>query len=603
VQKHYLTAFDKPPIDNIREMVVADKSIRDAIVEIDYNKGSEVADNIKSKLYLAGIINYEENDIKIKNRIIRNSLSRAWLESVKEQEQGLLKIALELFEKGKYTEAISCYEKFMATNEFPDKESESFAHYHLGIAFYKSFQFEKAIEFLSKSNFAINEYPKLAFRNKNIIGLCYYYLDNFEKSIECFKFVIENSNKDELYGRALLNYGGACINSDSDSLKTEAISVFKQLTLEENFDKNYITEIEIDELKSISNYNLGLLHKDSNLIEAKSYFEKALETKKVELKPIFYLNLINSSSESKEKENLISTLIDCVIDNKILPVEKDPERPLDISIDKLEEIIILAFQINIVSFEKILNYSLSKVYSPKEIVEVLCDIAVVCLKTEKWEAGVDILKYSYTKFHSEIIQNKNIHQYSTLKLLAYFVKANDNITYSEEYLHSFGLKRHEPIDYTDFDIVSYTIFELIAKKEYEKASKYLNLFYSLKLEVNENLLINYLVLKHLDLQVKSLTGNSIEANVIAKDILDDINNKKYKNEKSNLLGEKGIEDIKTGAYNYLHPYQIKQPVRVEKSYGRNEVVKVRYNDGRIEEKKFKKVEIDIVKQLCKIISN
>ena len=56
VQDLYLTTFDKPPIDNIREIVKQDREIRNAIVEIEYKKGKEVYDNIKSKLYLAGII-------------------------------------------------------------------------------------------------------------------------------------------------------------------------------------------------------------------------------------------------------------------------------------------------------------------------------------------------------------------------------------------------------------------------------------------------------------------------------------------------------------------------------------------------------------------
>jgi len=68
----YLTTFDKPPIDNIRELAKKDREIRNAIVEIEYQKGKEVSDKVKSKLYLSGIINYEENDIHIKNQIINN---------------------------------------------------------------------------------------------------------------------------------------------------------------------------------------------------------------------------------------------------------------------------------------------------------------------------------------------------------------------------------------------------------------------------------------------------------------------------------------------------------------------------------------------------
>lgn len=554
VKKLYLTSFDKPPIDNIREMVIADKKIRDAIIEIDYNKGSEVADNVKSKLYLAGIINYEENNIKIKNRIIKNALSSNWLNSIKEQEKGLLKIASELFEQQKYTEAIETYEKFIANNDFPDKETENFAYYYLGFAFYKNFQFEKAIEILLKSNFALNEFPKFVYRIKQIIGLCYYYDAKYESSIEYFKYIIDNSSKDELYGRALLNYGAASINSKNDELKIEAIEIFKKLTFEDSFDKNLITEREIDELKSISNYNLGLLLKDKlENNESKYYLKKALETKKIELKPILYLTLIKSSSDDYENSILLNSLIECIIENNILLIEKDPEKPLDLNIENLQEILTLAFKVNIGSFEKLLDYTTKNIFKKEDEIKVIYDIAMTSLNTDNSSSGIEILKYNFKVHYHDIIKNNNVYGYSNLKLLSYFVKAKEEIKYSLEYLGCFKTKRLEPIDLYDFDIVAHTIFELTTKKQYEQANNLIILFNTLKNEVNEDLLVNYILLQHMHLQIQINLGNSLGATVIAAAILNDINNKKYKKEKSNLLAEKEIQNIKNNAINFLKP--------------------------------------------------
>jgi len=58
INKLYLISYDRPPVDNIRELIKADSELRDAIVEIEYKKGEAISDRVKSKLYLAGIINY-----------------------------------------------------------------------------------------------------------------------------------------------------------------------------------------------------------------------------------------------------------------------------------------------------------------------------------------------------------------------------------------------------------------------------------------------------------------------------------------------------------------------------------------------------------------
>lgn len=596
VQKHYLTSFDKPPIDNIREMIIADKSIRDAIVEIDYNKGSEVADNIKSKLYLAGIINYEENDIKIKNRIIRNSLSRGWLESVKEQEQGLIATAFELLQKGKYDEAIELYDKAINNLEFNNKEEENFAIYHLGLALYNKTNFVRAIEILSKVNFSIKTYPQLVCRIQKIIGICYLQLGELEKSLLNFQFVIDQDLKDFHYVGSLLNYGVTC--SKISSKNNDAISAFKQLLTENNFEE--LTLIEVDEFKSLANNNLGILYQNNDKEEAINYFKKALETQKNDLKTIFYFNLINITENESEKNELLHNLINCIVENNIIPLENDYERPVNISFELFQKIIITAFEINIEKFEILFEYYQSKIYKAKGVDQLLLELAISCL-IDKRETTIDILKYSYSKYISNPIPLNNTHQYQTIKYLAYLVKANNNALFSEAYLHSFELKRQEPIDNLDFDIVSNTIIELHKRKEVSIATKYLNLFYSLKLEVSEEFQINYLLLKHLDLQIKRLEGNSIGANNLAKEILKDIENKQYKNLSDNLLGEKGLDDIKERAYNYLYPNIKRIPIISEKLYGRNDRIKVRYNDGRVIENKFKKLENDIINKLCKII--
>ncbi|MCR4030153.1 MULTISPECIES: tetratricopeptide repeat protein [Flavobacterium] len=553
VHKLYLTSFDKPPVDNIRELVVSDKKIRDAIIQIDYNKGNNVADNIKSKLYLAGIINYEENNIKIKNRIIKNALNTEWLNSIKEQEKGLLKIASELFDEENYTEAIEAYEKFILNNDFPDKETENFTYYYLGVAFYRNLQFEKAIEFLSKANFSITEFPKFIFRIKYMIGLCNYFEANYIESISSFKFILEKSPKDELYGKALLNYGSSLINSENQELKVEAIDIFKKIVDEDIFDYNLISEDEIDELKAISNYNLGLLTQTEDINKAKEYFRKAIETKKIEIRPSLFLNLINLSPED-EKLVLLSDLIHYIIQNEILLREKDLERPLDLDKDKFTEIMILAFKINIKSFEELLEYSSKKIFINQEKIQIIYELGLDCLNNNDIELSINFLKYNFKSNKDLILRRNNVYAYNNLKLLSYFIKANQDISISMEYLNFCEERRLEPIDFYDFDIAANSVFQLISKKQFQEANRILVFFNTIKKDVNDDLLANYLLLNYMHLQVQIAVGNLFGAAIIANTILNDINSKKYKKNNNNLLEEKGIQNIKIYASTFLKKY-------------------------------------------------
>jgi fengycin family lipopeptide synthetase D len=83
VKKLYLTTVNKAPIDHIRHIVGEDKEIRNAVILIKNNKGNALSNEMKNKLYLAGIIksDYHSTDTSIKNKVIERSLSDQWLVS------------------------------------------------------------------------------------------------------------------------------------------------------------------------------------------------------------------------------------------------------------------------------------------------------------------------------------------------------------------------------------------------------------------------------------------------------------------------------------------------------------------------------------------
>jgi hypothetical protein len=210
ISEMYLTTFDRPPVDNIRELVQNDRELRNAIIEIAYKKGKEVSDKIKSKLYLSGITNYNgNNDIHIKNEIIKQSLSIDWIRKVEEEDKGLIKLALEFYEKEDYSEALSYFERFLENNNFEMRE-KSLYYYFMGSAAYHISNFKKSLEYLTLTKFEQEDnYYYLSLMLK---GLVNFYIGKVDESLNLLQSVIDTKKGDEIYVRALLNYGSISLN-------------------------------------------------------------------------------------------------------------------------------------------------------------------------------------------------------------------------------------------------------------------------------------------------------------------------------------------------------------------------------------------------------
>jgi len=523
-------------------------------------------------------------------------LSRTWIESVKLQEQGLLSLAIENIEKENYKEAIIMLDKFLKNSESLDKETENFAFYNFGLAFYNVSEFENAIEQFSKTNFSSKSYPQIFYRIKKLIGICFLALNKPDESISFFKYVVENDQKDEHYAYSLLNYGVAYSKLKGKENIEIAINTFLKITSENNFEEMSMSQIE--NVKAMANYNLGYLKKNVNLKESIEYFKSALLLSSQDLKPSIYQSLISNEENKNQKLIYLHDCIENIIEFSLKPISNDVENSNIFNWKLFTDLFINAFEIDIYEFERLLEYSKEIIYLDKNNDEILHIIATNCLNNNKWEIGNSILKYSHAK---KFFSKDSIFSYSSLKLLAYINKFDKKPEYSIEYLNQFRNGRLEPIDFYDFDIVSHTTFFLTSKGKFVEAKEYLQLLFPLKNDVKEDLLINYILLKHLDLQIEISIGDNLKIMEIAKDILNEIESNKYENVRSNLLGDKGLLDIKIFAQNIVNPNPSKVPIKVEKIYGRNDKIKVRFNDGRIVEKKYKHLEKDLLEKNCKII--
>ena len=213
-----------------------------------------------------------------------------------------------------------------------------------------------------------------------------------------------------------------------------------------------------------------------------------------------------------------------------------------------------------------------------------------------------ILNYIYDSIKTESLIFDDVTQYNTLKLLAYGSGRNEPKGFDIQYINIFKKNRITPIDYFDMEIFINLIFSLTEKGKLDEALKYAAFIVSQKESAPEQNLINYLIVFHLQLNIYSALNDKINSKIKAEQIIELANNEKVKNQKSNLLGETGMDIIKQNAESKLRTKEKNiLPVKSAKVYGRNQILKVRYKDGTILETKFKKVESDISKGECMVL--
>jgi hypothetical protein len=74
-----------------------------------------------------------------------------------------------------------------------------------------------------------------------------------------------------------------------------------------------------------------------------------------------------------------------------------------------------------------------------------------------------------------------------------------------------------------------------------------------------------------------------------------------KEKRTSMIDEKGLKYISNKMNQIIYSSTIKIPIVGAKKYGRNDRLKVKYQDGLIKEDKYKKLEPDILAERCVII--
>lgn len=301
----YLKSFDMAPIDSIREMVVNDGNLRDAVIQLAINKGNTLSPQVKSKLYLAGIINWEEGANNFKNPIMAKSLTYEWLMQLQKKELNFLAEAEKnIYLENDFRTAITLLNTFIESS--PAQEERDKANYLLSLAFYKQQNFDESLKWQAEiPETSTLYYDGMLVKAYNLSGK-----ELYNESNTILSGVLNQGNK--VRKELRLKCSIAKISNDLVAIEEESnqglllsIDSLKLLDKNEDFIDSLLmrhgSEIDGQEMFTILHYYKAIIYSfKGERIKSIDTLDMALmSAKKIEKPWLIYKKMILSSGETK----------------------------------------------------------------------------------------------------------------------------------------------------------------------------------------------------------------------------------------------------------------------------------------------------------------
>jgi hypothetical protein len=602
VKMHYLTSFDKPPIDNIREIVKKDLFIQDALIEIEYGKGDVIADNVKQKLYLSGIINYTENDIQIKNRIIKNSLSINWIDSIKVIEDDLLEKGIQLYNEKAYKKAIGTLKIYLSqNNEITEKSQEyNICHFHLGLSYYFDNDFGEALTNLNKTNFDPKKYGNLFFKTELFKGYIFQHTELYSDAKIAFEKILNVGIEDEFYLNAKINIALILsLNDENDSEKEKAKELFLEIAnskIEEynNLDNEIFTKIKTQALFALRNTS-----ENNDSTEYVNYLEEALILSPKEYHPKILFQIYKTYTLQIKKIEAINYIVKQIIENNLKLFKESKFNELKFNQKLLREIQLEVFNNGqIITFESIIDYE--KQVSPRYKDKIVIIDKLVGVAQE--------LKYSLnfifelTEYLYKNCENKSSEIYKNSLVLLSSLNLDPDFKYSLEYIKILDQDNILNIDFDDIAKYIALLQNLLNKNDVKCTFEIIGIGERLKLKLSTEFKNSTLLFDFMKMKCLVNAGQVNDSKKLALDILNQITANEEHYVQNPIIRQVGIQNISNYCENVLYNLRNNIPLTIAKKIGRNDIVKVKYDNSKILSVKFKKVETDLKNGKCILIN-
>jgi len=597
IQKLYLTNYDIAPIDHIKELVKTNGQIRKAVIKL-HKKNFDISGDIRKKLYLYGIINgeFETKEIKIKNKIIENSLSLAWMELIETETANLFHLALDKIDVKEYKEAIKLFIEYLESKEEIPEYNRQLAYYKIGFCYHQLKNYESSNMYLLKEIIECDFSPDLHYSQKMYIGINYIYLDNKKEGVQILKDIIGNYKKGSVYTNACLN---VAINEEKNYGYTQELLDNIIDKIDNNTEE--LADFSEDEFRSTKTiayyYKARVYHEDSQIEKSILYYEKAKENAFENQKPLINLSLFTHTKYI----NLIKEGVDIII-NENIKFDVQIEDVLRFNETHLYSYFYLLINDKMLAdLDKLIDYAFHNLYT----FDTLC----------KFYFHI-ITLYNYNQNQNQIIlffSNKIIEMakdveddyilltcYRTVFLLSKVENKNIENNF-KKYQYYLNKVQHK-LETDDVYAFIYAVEYYEKNNLFQNALTLLHTLEPMLSNTSEEIKNELVVVYHWFADIYEATNNHKKAVEYADKGLQSIQEIKKSDNKTSLLSEKGLEGINNHFLTIKKGKTMNIPILTQKEQHRNDKIKVKYLNGKVAEGKYKKFEDDIKNNLCIIIA-
>ena len=597
IRKYYLTSFDKAPIDAIRQKVQDEEVLKDALIQLYFNKGESLSVEVKNQLYLAGIIDFDNNRPQIKNPILDSCLGYDWLMSLESKKPDYLTEADHAIWINKdYKKAITFLNHYLEEEHSLDEIDK--ANYLLGFAHYRLFN----IEYAEKS---FNIIKERGFKSKYyypaILILAYAYTssEEYDKALNCYSQIIGGTKtEDEVSLKALVGKVGLLIKTENENNLNEAEQILfhvLNIQLEDTVSLNVI---------SLCHYYLACIYElRQSSVKAVGYIDLALNgAQQNEKQVLLYkkLNMVVESDKSFIAEELFQSL--SKIETK--PQAEDLDNPLAFNQ-------VIACQILATLILEYPKYDVNKylrlfLFDSKENAIIYIDTILHQLR--------DKLASPFFSYIKKLLTNENWNfedeQKANIALLDW--NRNSNKKLACEYVSRIFSNPIHDVGIKGVEILMRLTHTSLLHNKLDEAVKYYHLYDDnvtdfRGITIGQRILFDYYYANIL-YRKDPIRFRTFGVKLLKRAI--DYRDNYNKKNKGDRLKINDVEDIIKNLSSWesqvvlmMRKLGIEKNSNIELELGRNSIIKVKYvMDDKIFVGKYKKYQEDIVKGFCEIIS-
>ena len=586
----YLTTFDRPPVNDIRSLVQSRKELREGVIAINYGRIETLTDEIKNRLYLAGILEsgYESGDIKIKNKVIEKSLDDQWLKEIESENEISQEFADQCYMNGDYEKAIKLYEELVENKELNSDEILNI-NYLLGASYFNVGEYEKILNCYNEYMYDKISYKALYIEQLYLMGISYHKIGEVEKAKKIYLELIDIGENEKFYFESYVNLAAALLKENPIENRR------KILELNEYVIDNYVESENSSKVVIASAYNnmANIAEIDGNTTEAIKLYMNASDVAQNHDKIAPLLSALKL--DKLEGEKLFTKIVDVITSDEILKINLSSVSFLNFDRSTLLSLISIASERQYYkTLENLFKHiELSLVDDPFALASLILE-AGIGLFAKSDTASAKYLLERLAKMDRAHVNADECFLGS--KYLYYF--SEDNVEAKNNYFQGYQNYIQEP-DLIDVALFEREIINFSQKNEHDKSLSLANQILSSANVSSSNLKVPFLTISYFKMHCLNDESEKLENAMALKKFISTVNNNELK---YTLLDENSLKQLKSRTNKFIVDLSpVIQRRNTGKKYGRNEKVSVKYTDGKIVTKKFKLVSPDLDAGLCSIV--